>query len=278
MKAAETAPFAPAARVASRFVEARRTATALPDYPGPVPGDLEHAYAIQESAIGLWPDTIVGWKVGRILPPYEERFHEVRLLGPVFARAILRPASPDARVDFPVFVGGFAAVEAEYVFEIGSDAPARQTIWTLEEAAALAGKLHIGVETAGSPLATINALGPTAVISDFGNNAGLILGAEIAGWRGRDLNTLSCETFVDDVSVGRGGAAALPGGPVEALRFTAELCARRDRPLKAGMFVSTGAATGIHELKVGDTARVEFAGIGAIRCRAVPFDASHAAS
>ncbi|HJW40719.1 MAG TPA: fumarylacetoacetate hydrolase family protein [Rhizomicrobium sp.] len=271
MKAAETAQFAPAARVAGRFVEARLAATALADYPGPLPADLEHAYAVQEAAISLWPDTIVGWKVGRILPPHEEQFHEIRLLGPIFSRAVLRPQSPEARVDFPVFVGGFAAVEAEYVFEIGSDAPPRQTNWTLGEAEALAGKLHLGIETAGSPLATINALGPTAVISDFGNNAGLILAGEIQNWRGRDLNALSCEAFVNDVSVGRGSAGSLPGGPIEALRFTAEQCAKRGRPLRAGMFVSTGAATGIHELKAGDTARVEFAGIGTIRCKAVPF-------
>ena len=34
----------------------------------------------------------------------------------------------------------------------------------------------MGVEMAGSPLATINELGPTVVAADFGNNNGLILG------------------------------------------------------------------------------------------------------
>ena len=52
--------------------------------------------------------------------------------------------------------------------------------WTDAEAADMVGALHIGVEPASSPLATINELGPAVVVSDFGNNAGLLLGPEVA--------------------------------------------------------------------------------------------------
>ena len=260
--------FALAEQVARRFVEARLSAKALGDYPGPMPDDLQSAYAIQEAAIALWPDKIAGWKVGRINPPDSDKYGEIRLAGPIFARAVFKASH--GVVDFPVFAGGFAAVEAEYVFEIGEDAPAQKTDWSLADAEAIAERLFVGIETAGSPLATINALGPTVVISDFGNNAGLILGTEVTDWRARDLMALSCETFVNGISVGRGSAGLLPGGPIEALRFTAQHCARRGRPLAKGTLVSTGAATGIHDLIPGDTARVEFAGIGHIESRAVP--------
>jgi len=277
MKAVPKAMFAPAERVARRFVEARLSASALGEYPGPMPSDLHDAYAIQEAAIALWPDKIAGWKVGRINPPDSEKYGEIRLAGPIFARAVLRAPDGNAVVDFPVFSGGFAAVEAEYVFEVGEDAPAQKTDWTLADAEAIAGRLFVGVETAGSPLATINALGPAVVISDFGNNAGLILGPEVTTWRARDLMALSCETFVNGVSVGRGSAGSLPGGPIEALRFTAQHCARRGRPLAKGTLVSTGAATGIHDLIPGDTARIAFADIGQIECRAVPMGPVRAA-
>ncbi len=64
-------------------------------------------------------------------------------------------------------------------------APAAKLVWTLDEARAIAGDACISASrTAGSPLATINALGPTVVATDFGNNAGLILGA---GFGGRTL-------------------------------------------------------------------------------------------
>ena len=39
--------------------------------------------------------------------------------------------------------------------------------------------MFIGIEIASSPLVNINDYGPAVVASDFGNNAGLLLGAEI---------------------------------------------------------------------------------------------------
>ena len=257
--------------LARALTGARRAARALPAFPGAAPATLAEAYDVQEAGIGLWPDAVAGWKVGRVPDALQARLGEERLAGPIFARAV-RAASNGA-VDAPVFVGGFAAVEAEFVARIGTDAPAGKTEFTDEEAAALVGAVHIGVETAGSPLRAINDLGPTVVAADFGNNAGLILGAEVADWRDT-LFDLTAETFVDGVSVGRAGAASLPGGPLASLRFAAEHCARRGRPLRAGQLISTGALTGIHEVVPGQTARVSFGVAGEILCRAVAAEPS----
>lgn len=261
---ADDQAFRSAASVAESFVKARRSATALPDFPGPIPPDLKSAYACQEAAIALWDDEISGWKIGRTPAEFEARFGQGRLAGPIFSRAVWRGLGQP--VDFPVFVGGFAAVEAEYVYVVAKDAPADKLEWTLAEARTMVQSVHLGVETAGSPLATINALGPTVVVSDFGNNAGLILGPAVP-----DVDeTLVCETFIDGVSQGRGRAADLPGGPLESLRFLLETCAWRNRPLKAGQLVSTGAITGVHEIRAGQSAALSFGRLGEIRCRAVP--------
>ena len=75
-----------------------------------------------------------------------------------------------------------------------------------------------------SPLATINKIGPLCVVSDFGNNNGIIVGPEIPNWRERAMTELTCETFIDGVSVGTGMAANVPGGPLESVRFVAEVC------------------------------------------------------
>jgi 2-keto-4-pentenoate hydratase len=258
-----------AVRIAQRFVDARRRARALGAYPGEVPASLAGGYACQEAAIGLWPDTVAGWKVGRIPDIHQSRLGADRLAGPIFARSV-RVAGADGPTRFPVIAGGFAAVEAEYVIRLAHDAPPTRTAWTLEDAAALVGGLNIGVEPAGSPLATINALGPTVVVSDFGNNSGLILGPEILDWRERDYAALTCATWIDGVRVGVGGAANLIDGPVGSLCFLLELCARRGRPLRAGMLVSTGAATGIHDIVAGQAARLVFDGYGEINCLAEP--------
>ena len=251
--------------VAQSFVEARLAAMSLPDYPGVVPDDLATAYRIQDAAIALWPDEIVGWKIGRIAPQFEPQFGPSRLAGPIF-REMVRSATSPTPTPFPIFEGGFAAVEAEFVIMVGATAAPEKTQWTTEEARALVGEILIGVETAGSPLATINLLGPTAVVSDFGNNAGLILGGIIPDWRTRIDREFACESFIDGRSVGRGSAADLPGGPIESLRFVLELSARRGLPLKEGMLISTGAATGIHDIAAGQHARVVFAGVGVLEC------------
>jgi 2-keto-4-pentenoate hydratase len=96
----------------------------------------------------------------------------------------------------------------------------------------------------------------------------LILGPEIADWQARPLDSFTCRTLVAGQLVGEGGALSLPGGPFEALKFLLEVCAKRGRPLKAGDLVSTGAATGIHEIVAGQGARAEFGRDGTIECRA----------
>ncbi len=254
--------------IARRFVEARRAARALPGFPGTIPDDLTQAYACQDHAIGAWGDALVGWKVGRIPPAWVERLGAERLAGPVFATQV-RFADEKSSTEFPVFVGGFAAVEAEYVVRVGRDAPANKVDWTVEEARDYAQAMHIGVETAGSPLATINELGPIVVVSDFGNNAGLIVGPEIVDWRARDPKSLHCETFIEGASVGRGGAGSIYGGPIGAFAFALGRAASRGMPMKAGMWVTTGAATGIHDIVAGQSSRVVFEGTGEIHCHAV---------
>lgn len=253
--------------VAERFVAARLAASALQDYPGPLPTTLADAYARQDAAIALWPDEIAGWKVGGIGELWADRFGESRLVGPIF-HSQLWHAGAGAVTPLPVIPDGFAAVEAEHVFVLAASAPAARTEWTPAQAASLVGELRVGVELAGSPLATINELGPAVVISDFGNNAGLLLGEPI-DWRSRPLDSLTCETRFGERRVGHGGAAAIAGGPLAALAFALGCCARRGRPLRAGDVVSTGACTGIHPVRIGEEARVSFAGAPDLRCCAV---------
>lgn len=254
--------------VAEQFVHARLRAEALAAFPGEIPRTLDEAYETQDLAIGLWGRRVAGWKVGRIDARWSERLGEDRLVGPIFEPGV-RDAPVGANVEFPVFEGGFAAVEAEFVFRLAADAPPGKLTWTAGEAGQLAGALHVGIETAGSPLAAINDLGPLVVVCDFGNNAGLLLGPEIADWRARALESLTCETFVEGRSMGQGGALSLPGGPLAALAFALQRCARRGRPLRTGDLVSTGATTGIHRIRSGQRARVCFDGIAELGCRAV---------
>ena len=253
--------------IAETFVSARQRGACLPGFPGNIPANLAAAYAVQDRAIARWPDQVIGWKVGYIAPERRDVSGDERLLGPIFARQLQRTPMDAA---FPVFTGGFGAIEAEYVLRLDADAPSERLEWTPVDTASIAATLFIGVEIASSPLAAINQLGPRVVVSDFGNNNGLVLGAEIPGWRMLPEDSLLAETFVDGISVGKGGACTLPGGLLAAFAFALSRSAKRGRPLKAGDLIATGNATGIHEILPGQTGRVCFGVQGEILGVAVP--------
>lgn len=247
--------------IAQSFVEARRAGRSLPDYPGTVPVALADAYAVQDAAIALNEAEIGGWKVGRINPPIDG---VDRLAGPIFTSQIV--AATDEPVAMPVFVGGFAAAEAEFLLRIGATPPAGKTRFSHEEAAALIDSVHVGIEIASSPLAAINDLGAAVTISDFGNNNGLVIGAAIPDWRNADIDGWPLAVAIDGEVIGTGKALDMLDGPVGAARFLFELMAARGIALKPGQWISSGAVTGVHAVKIGERIEARFGADLAVEC------------
>ncbi|MFM9974011.1 MAG: 2-keto-4-pentenoate hydratase [Beijerinckiaceae bacterium] len=254
--------------LASAFVAARQSGTALKVYPGEIPSTKTLAYHIQDKAIALWPEAPLGWKVALVGPTYRADFGDERLSGPVFHKKAMNSPGTEP-LQFEIFTGGFAAVEAEFVAVMARDAPAFGRLPTPQEASELVASLHIGVETAGSPFAAINDFGPMVVVSDFGNNAGVLLGHAITDWQNRSLESLKARMFVDDALVGEGSAAAIPGGPMAAVAFLIHHLEQRGKPLRAGQLISTGATTGIHLISAGARITADFGGDGSIHARPV---------
>lgn len=253
-----------AAAIAEEFLNARRRAIGLPGYPGPLPATLDDAYCVQDEAIRRSRAAILGWKIGRILSPLSERFGADRLAGPIFAGAgCLDGCTPV----MPVFGAGFAAGEAEYLLRIGRVPPQGQTRFTLEDAAALIDAVHVGIEVASSPLGAINEIGPVAVISDFGNNNGLVIGPAVADWRNSGFESWDVSTIIDGRLAGTGRAASFPDGALGSARFLFELAARRGLPLHAGQWISTGAVTGVHDARPGQLVEARFSPDHVVRCR-----------
>ena len=256
--------------MAAEFVKARRSAGSFTQYPGPQPQDLDSAYRCQDEAIALWDDSDCRLE-GRLDPRTAQP--EVRRAAPrgTDLRSV-RSSAPTAAQPSKCRCSrdGFAAIEAEFVVQLAKDAPANVAEWTTETARRFVKAMYIGIEIASSPLLNINDYGPAVVASDFGNNAGLLLGAEVADWQTRSLESLNCETRIDGAVVGRGSAAAVSGGPLAALAFALRCNARRGRPLRAGDYISTGAATGVHSIGAGQSAEAIFTGVGSLKCVTVP--------
>ncbi|MBN9063340.1 MAG: hypothetical protein BGP06_03475 [Rhizobiales bacterium 65-9] len=255
-----------AAAIAAAFTQARRTAQPLPSFPGDLPATRADAYAAQDAAIASWPARLVGWKVAGVAPEFRERFGAPRLAGPAFAPRLYQ--ADGSAVRFSIFPGGFAAVEAEFILRVGADIDAADAA-DEDRLAEKVSALHGGAEIAGSPFADINRLGPLSVVSDFGNNGGLILGDAIANWRERPLESLKSRTSVNGAVVGEGDASRVAGGPLAALGFLVTALAERGRRLRAGDLVSTGMTTGIHPVTIGDEVLIEFSEGRPIRAVAI---------
>ncbi len=244
---------------AAAFVEARLTGRPLTAYPEPMPVTSAEAYAIQSHAIDLWPDRIAGWKVGRINAPWDVQLGTDRLAGPIFSRQLTTAGTAPEQAY--LFAGGFGAVEGEIVIEVSADTPDSKTDWKLEDSIDFVSTMRLGAEIASSPFAGINDHGPLVTISDFGNNNGLILGEEIAEWRRASPDDWHIRTLIDGREVGAANASTIPGGPLESFRAVLEICARQGRPLRRGMQVTTGAVTGVHPIRAGQSATIEMFGL-----------------
>ncbi|MFN3725206.1 MAG: 2-keto-4-pentenoate hydratase [Allosphingosinicella sp.] len=247
--------------IAERLVAARKSASGLADFPGAIPPDLDTAYAIQDEMIAMWRRPVIGWKIGRVMPPLSERFGTLRLAGPIFA-------APDgADPEMAIFADGSAAAETEFLLRIGTSPPEGQASFTLDEAIALIDAVHVGIEIASSPVKGLNALGPTAVTADFGNNNGLVIGPEVVDWRSLSFELWPVVTTIDGAEVGSGASSSLPGGVFEAARFLFELMAGRGIALEPGQWISSGAITGVHPVRPDQRVEAIFRPDVCVSCR-----------
>lgn len=267
------APEAPAPRespqgsIARAFVTARREARSLAVYPGPAPLDLASAYRVQDEALLLDGRTIAGWKVGRIPDPEVAQLGANRLAGPILAGTVVE-ATAEVESAMPAYSGGFIALEAEFMLRL---CVPRHATTPLDDAATQQwiDEVRIGIEIASSPYAGINDDGACVTVSDFGNNAGMLLGSAVHGWRALNLQAIEVSTEVAGREAGRATAATMLDGPYGAVRFLLDHFERRGIAPQSGWWISSGAVTGVHGAKVGDRAVAKFAGVGSLACRIV---------
>ncbi|WP_334184102.1 2-keto-4-pentenoate hydratase [Novosphingobium sp.] len=253
--------------VAGAFVAARREKRALTTYPGEAPSDLAAAYTIQNLAIGLDGRTVAGWKVGRINAPEDARLGADRLSGPIFADSVVSVQAGEAP-EMPVFANGFAAAEAEFLLHV---APGWDGVVPADDAATrkVLDAVHVGIEVASSPYPGINADGPPVTISDFGNNAGMVIGPVLEGWESAAFETINVRFEIEGVEIASATTATMLDGPLGAVRFLLANLSARGIDCSGGTWVSTGAVTGVHPVVPGQNVLARFDGHGSVGCKIV---------
>ncbi len=226
---------------------ARRAASALPGFPGALPETFADAYEIQLSSKNVWPDVVAGWKVGGVPAAFIEHFDATRLAGPIFEKSVVHAVEGEV-ARMPVFDGGFAAIEPEFIIELGS---------TRAE-----DRMYIGAEIASSPIPAINDVGPIAVICDFGNNNGLLLGPEIKDWQAIAPEPIEIETYIDGELIGSRVLENIQTDARKASAFLFEHADKHGITLGQGSYISTGAITGVHEAPIGARSTLSFGAFG----------------
>ncbi len=245
----ETAELSSARKdISASLLDARRKAKALPGFPGALPADLSSAYEIQSHSIGQWPDKVAGWKVGGVPPRWREALGAPWLVGPIFSKSV-RTDRAGETTTMPVFENGFAAIEPELIIQLGE---------SLEQ-----DRIFIGAEIASSPVPAINDYGPIAVICDFGNNNGVLLGQEITGWADHK-EPIGVSIWIDGQIIGEKVLENAFAGALSAREFCLENAKQRGIEMPAGTLISSGAITGVHEAQVGARSVISFGPLGQI--------------
>jgi 2-keto-4-pentenoate hydratase len=153
------------------------------------------------------------------------------------------------------------------MYRIGTAPKPGKARFSLEETAAMIDAIFVGFEIASSPFAGVNRLGPLVTISDFGNNNGLLVGPEISDWQHSGCEQWLVETRVDGDIVGTGRASDFPDGPLGSVRLLIENLVARGHSISKGLLISTGAVTGVHEVRPGQQIEARFGDLPPISCR-----------
>lgn len=251
----------PADAIAEKLIEARQTRTPLSTFPGTLPDTPEDAYQIQDLCIKGWNDNIVGWKVAGLKAEMHEQFNAKRQSGPVFEKN-LRFVDCSEHILAPVYAGGFGAIEAEFVIKLGDVSQLPTSGLTAGDVRSVIEKVFIGIEIASSPMKDTHKYGTFSGISDFGNNAGIIVGPEVTDWQNVDLSSINVSVTVDDEVVGNATTKPELDGPLGAITYLIEHLAQRGHTIPAGTYVSSGAITGAHKTDLNIASKVTFEGYG----------------
>ena len=249
--------------LSQNLINARQSCSPLAEFPGTLPDTPQGAYRVQDQCIAGWNDTLVGWKVAGLKPELHESFNAQRQSGPVFKKNVQTSDGSDY-IKAPVFSDGFAAIEAEFVIELGDTSDLPSSNLTIEDAQKAISKVYMGIEIASSPMKNTHSYGTLSPICDFGNNCGVIIGPEITHWREMDLSSIPVSVKIGDDIVGSANTKPGLDGPLGAVTYLIEHLAQRGHKLEAGTIISSGAITGAHQASTGVPSEVTFEGVGTI--------------
>lgn len=220
--------------------------------------NLEQAYAIQSAQIDLFPEGIVGWKIG---PTKQAKLTAYDIDEPLIAPVFASKCYTDG-ARFPIHMPHRPKLEAEIALRLGADIDAQM-------AAGGQSAIRDAVEAAlpAVEVVSFRYFDPTStaqkIVADGGANAGVIVGDTALPFS--KLPDLSIDIARDGEPVAKGSIGELLWGDIlDSVVWLAQHHVLGNRGLRAGDMVFTGACTALVPIEPGQTVSVNFGGLGSL--------------
>jgi len=250
-----------AARLIAQARRQHQTLNGLPSHLAPA--DLRQAYEIQDMLVDIWQAPVGGWKVGATNEAAQELFATDRpFFGPVFADDI----HPSPCTLDPEKLWGLG-VESEFAFRFGRVLGPRQAAYGRDEICDAIDALIPAIEVVSSRLDKPAGYGVGQLIADGAGNGALVLGEQIADWRGIDLAAAGAQLLVNGQQRAQGTGEQVLGHPLTSLEWFVAQAHARGHVIEPGAIVTTGSCTGLHMLEAGDEATADFGPLGSVSVR-----------
>ena len=229
--------------IAGRLAAARRAGARIElDDP---PLTIEEGFAVQDRVVALLGEPVIGWKVIE-LPG-----------GAVIFAPLLAGGQVPAGGTWQVEGREPAGIELEIAFRMARDVPMGATPSEVVDAI---GSAHVVFELCQSRNRAPETLPRHVGLADCILNAGIIVGAEITGWRGRDLRACPGRLLVDGKLLVEGKSI----DPIRAVQVLPQALISRGKALQAGQVVITGSLIGMNWLTGRHAIRGEIDGCGTV--------------
>ena len=225
------------------------------------PQSLSEGYQAQAALAELSGWQPVGWKIAATSIAGQK---PIGVDGPLAGR-LLDGKLHDDGAELPAAHLHMAVVEAEFVFRLASDLPARGRDYTPEDVVAATAALHLGLEIPDSRFEDFTIVGAPQLIADNACTEFFVLGPAVPeSWREIDLAAHSAALTINGTVVAEGIGANVLGDPRIALAWLANDRILHGAPLLAGEIITTGTCIVPAAIAPGDDVLADFGALGRV--------------
>jgi 2-keto-4-pentenoate hydratase len=223
--------------------------------------DVDAAYAIQHENTAHWQAQgrrLIGSKIGLASLAVQKQLGVDRPdFGVLFADMLVGEDEPVAvrRVLQP-------KVEAEIAFHRDIDAE----VPTIADVILAVGYAMPALEIVGSRISNWD-IGIVDTVADNASSGLFVLGGPIRRLDGLNLRALQMQMTKQGELLSKGSGAACLGNPLNAMAWLAGELAKRERPLRAGDIVLSGALGPMAAVKPGDAFEATITGLETVSVR-----------